>query len=228
MATGELLEIYAEDGTPLGTKDRDQAHLDGDWHRTAQVWALLTGTPAGPALLLAQRTRGKYTWPGLWGATAGGHLAPGETGADAARREAYEETGRDPGPGTLLALGTARVQDLPGSPGDPGGEDRELRAFYLWPVTLPEAASLRPDEGEASLILAIGLADLAALAAGRGGPAPAWPPGGWPPRALCRADLLPSWTYLGAVCRGMYAYLRGETRGLEFVSERLTRPARRA
>lgn len=208
----EILEILGPDGTMLGRKDRELVHRDGDWHRTAHIWAL----GDGGLLVLARRAADKHTWPGLVGPAAGGHLRPGE-GEDGARREAAEELGTEPGPGELVCLGTALCEDIPEDPKDPGGTDRERREVYLWPLG-GRAASLRPAAPEVGELIRIPLADFAALVAGEQGA------GG-----LARAELVPSWGYYGAVLGALNAWGRGEARprlgAAGEVRERLRRPA---
>ena len=122
----ELLEVTDRNGRGTGViRPRGLIHLEGAWHRTRTVWALLIHEPAGPSLLLQKRGFQKGAWPGRLDASTAGHLTPNEVDQ---WREVQEELGVRPGTGTAMCLGTRRnVRDLGG-----GRIDREVQELWLW------------------------------------------------------------------------------------------------
>ena len=114
-------------GTPTGiVKSRAAVHLDGDWHCTRTVWALLPAAgDAGPALVLQQRGPFKASWPNRLDASSAGHLRVGDPDP---WREAEEELGRRPGAGEVLPLGRRQSGcRLPN-----GQIDLEVQELWLW------------------------------------------------------------------------------------------------
>jgi isopentenyldiphosphate isomerase len=90
---GELIDIYDDRFQKIGTKERVQAHRDGDWHRTFHCWIVYRDAATGQDFMVVQR-RGpdKDLFPNLLDITAGGHYAAGET-VRAGLREVQEELG---------------------------------------------------------------------------------------------------------------------------------------
>jgi len=84
----EYIDIYDCDENHLGTKEKDQAHLDGDWHKAFHCWII---RPNGK-ILLQLRCKDKSTHPNLLDISAAGHLSAGETPEDGIR-EIEEELG---------------------------------------------------------------------------------------------------------------------------------------
>jgi len=86
----EYLDILNEQGEFLGkTKDRDQVHRDGDWHRTVHVWVI----NGREELLIQKRSAEKESYPGYWDISSAGHVAAGDSSVNSAIREVYEELG---------------------------------------------------------------------------------------------------------------------------------------
>lgn len=156
----EQLAVTHPDGTPTGAvKSRAAVHMDGDWHRTRTVWALLPASgDAGPMLVLQQRGPFKASWPNRLDASSAGHLRVGDPDP---WREAEEELGRRPVAGEVLSLGERQSgARLPN-----GQIDLEVQELWLWrcPYDLLE---LRPPYPEVAALLAVAPDDLQRLAAG--------------------------------------------------------------
>ena len=156
----EQLAVTRPDGTPTGVvKSRAAIHIDGDWHRTRTVWALLPAAgDAGPMLVLQQRGPFKASWPNRLDASSAGHLRVGDPDP---WREAEEELGRRPGAGEVLSLGERQS----GSRLPNGLIDLEVQELWLWrcPYDLLE---LRPPYPEVAALLAVAPDALRRLAAG--------------------------------------------------------------
>jgi isopentenyldiphosphate isomerase len=95
------------------TKPRGQAHADGDWIGTFNLW-IVTRHPK-PAIVYQQRSLTKSWAPGLLDVAAGGHYLAGETLADGLR-EVREELGKDYKPADIRHLGK-RMYVGPGTNG---------------------------------------------------------------------------------------------------------------
>ena len=86
----EEVDIYDSDGKPLERRvQREQAHHEGLWHRTAHVWII----NSRGELLLQQRSAAKESHPGLWDISSAGHISAGSNSIEAAIRECQEELG---------------------------------------------------------------------------------------------------------------------------------------
>ncbi len=88
----EILDIYDENLTWLGTKERGAVHRDGDWHRVFQCWVIYRDAEGRDWLVMQQRGAGKDFYPNLLNVSAAGHYAAGETIRDGVR-EIEEELG---------------------------------------------------------------------------------------------------------------------------------------
>lgn len=86
----EEIDIYDADLRPLGTKERKQAHLDGDWHKTFHLWVV--GNYGGGSVLYQWRSAEAKNFPDMLDVSAAGHLLAGEDIKDGIR-EAKEELG---------------------------------------------------------------------------------------------------------------------------------------
>lgn len=154
---GELFDLYAEDGTPLGrSKPRALVHRDGDWHKSVHIWVAI---PAGDGydLLFQRRSRAKDTWPGALDVAVTGHLRAGEAVVDALR-EAREEIGIDLGPADVVRIGRRwRVDDRV-----PGILDREIQDIFLARVPISISA-FHPDPAEVDGLVALPLEAAGAL-----------------------------------------------------------------
>lgn len=83
----EQLTVVDASRRPIGKKDRDSVHLDGDWHETFHCWFWKDDN-----LYLQLRSPEKKDFPGKLDITAAGHLAVGEDATDGVR-EIEEELG---------------------------------------------------------------------------------------------------------------------------------------
>lgn len=100
----ELLDIYDENMTHLGVKDRDSVHRDGDWHRTFHCWVLYRGGDGIDYIVMQKRGPDKQLHPNMLDITAAGHYEAGETLADGIR-EVKEELGIDVPFDSLIPVG---------------------------------------------------------------------------------------------------------------------------
>ena len=86
----EYIDIVDENNNPIGkVKEKQQAHEDGNFHRTAHVWIINDKNE----LLLQKRSASKKTHPNCWDISGAGHIKAGESVVDGAIRELKEELG---------------------------------------------------------------------------------------------------------------------------------------
>lgn len=86
----EYIDIYDENNNSIGIKkEKNQAHEDGNFHRTAHVWIINDKNE----LLLQKRSATKKTHPNCWDISGAGHIRAGESVIDGAIRELNEELG---------------------------------------------------------------------------------------------------------------------------------------
>ena len=84
----EYIDIYDENNNPLEkSKEKTQAHEEGDFHRTAHIWII----NENKELLLQKRSANKVFYPNLWSIFVKGHIKSGESSIDACIRELKEE-----------------------------------------------------------------------------------------------------------------------------------------
>ena len=83
----EHLTIFDENHRKIGEKERNQVHVDGDWHETFHCWFWKEDL-----IYLQRRSMEKQDFPGKYDITAAGHLATDETIANGVR-EIEEELG---------------------------------------------------------------------------------------------------------------------------------------
>ncbi len=84
-------EVVLVDGhdTPIGIRDKLEAHRNGELHRAFSVFAY----DINDRLILQRRASDKYHSAGLWTNTCCGHPRPGEPLLEAAARRLWEEMG---------------------------------------------------------------------------------------------------------------------------------------
>ena len=86
----EYIDIFDENNEPTGkVKEKNQAHEDGNFHRTAHVWIINDKNE----LLLQKRSANKKSHPNCWDISGAGHIRAGESVIDGAIRELKEELG---------------------------------------------------------------------------------------------------------------------------------------
>lgn len=101
----ELLDIYDENMTWLGTKERSAVHRDGDWHRVFQCWVIYRDSAGRDFVVLQRRGPHKDSFPNRLDVSAAGHYAAGEVTRDGLR-EVREELGIEARFDDLIPLGT--------------------------------------------------------------------------------------------------------------------------
>lgn len=154
----ENIDIYDANLSPIGVKERAQAHRDGDWHRTFHLW--LTSSRHGGSLLLQLRSPTAKNFPNLLDITAAGHLLSGET-PEMGIREATEELGISISPDEMTFLGyRVEVADQQN-----GQRNREYQAVYLAEEALP-LENFNPDPNEVYGVLELKISDGFALFTG--------------------------------------------------------------
>lgn len=86
----ELVALYDQAGSVVGTTTRSRVRDEGLWHAAGVV---LVRSGDGSAVYVHLRTAVKDVFPSTWDCWAGGVVAAGETPAECARRELAEELG---------------------------------------------------------------------------------------------------------------------------------------
>lgn len=155
----ERLDIYDENLTHLGIKDRAAVHRDGDWHRTFHCWVIYRGADNRDYIVMQKRGPDKELFPNLLDITAAGHYEAGEIPADGVR-EIREELGLEVDFNTLIPagmrLGVARYNGL---------IDHEFNDVFFLIYDAPLSA-YRIQEEEVSGLVAFAIEDGLALFAG--------------------------------------------------------------
>lgn len=84
------LILVDSQNTPIGVKEKLQAHIDGDLHR---AFSVIIFSDDNKKMLIHQRNKDKYHCGGLWTNACCSHPYPNETTIDAANRRLFEELG---------------------------------------------------------------------------------------------------------------------------------------
>jgi isopentenyl-diphosphate delta-isomerase len=93
MAERELVVLLDDQGSPIGTMPKEQAHTaDTPLHAAFSCF----GFDGAGRLLLTRRALTKRTWGGVWTGTCCGHPGPEEDPADAVVRRLRDELGVTP------------------------------------------------------------------------------------------------------------------------------------
>jgi len=86
-----LVLLVTEDGTPMGTAEREAAHVSpGMLHRAFSVFVFRKGRQE---LLIQQRSKDKALFPLIWANTCCSHLREDEVLPDAAQLRLHQELG---------------------------------------------------------------------------------------------------------------------------------------
>ncbi|SFK38310.1 Isopentenyldiphosphate isomerase [Halobacillus dabanensis] len=125
----EMLTVFNEEEKPIGIKEREDVHREGDWHETFHCWMFLRNE-CDIHLLFQQRAWDKKDFPGLYDITAAGHIEAEENLMDAGLREIEEELGLKLKAEDLLSIGRYREQLSHGK-----WDDREICRLYFFPCT---------------------------------------------------------------------------------------------
>lgn len=120
----ELLRIFDENYSPIGTAAREEVHQAGYWHETFHCWIVRTQGKQH-TIYLQLRSQQKKDYPGLLDITAAGHLLSDETVQDGVR-EVQEELGIDVTYEELIPLGVIKYSLTQGSM-----IDREMANVHL-------------------------------------------------------------------------------------------------
>ena len=103
----ENFDIIDQNGRPTDKiKSREDAHRDGDWHRTVHVWIM---NPKRK-LLIQKRASGLMAHPGMWHISVAGHIVAGDDSITTAVKETAEELGINIEPQNLECLFTVKHQ----------------------------------------------------------------------------------------------------------------------
>ncbi len=110
----EMIDIYDPNMKHIGTKSRDEAHRDGDWHRAFHCW-IIARSSEGHRMVVQRRGPDKKLFPSCLDITAAGHYEAGED-ISGGLREIREELGIDVQEEDLIPVGVkfdvAQVGDL--------------------------------------------------------------------------------------------------------------------
>lgn len=120
----ELLRIFDENYSPIGTATREEVHQAGHWHETFHCWVVRTHGEH-PTIYLQLRSQQKKDYPGLLDITAAGHLLADESVQDGVR-EVQEELGIDVTYEELIPLGVIKYSLTQGNM-----IDREMANVHL-------------------------------------------------------------------------------------------------
>lgn len=144
----EYLDIVDAAGLPTGQiVDREMAHAQGIWHRTAHLW--LVRKQAGRLqVLLQKRAACKDSFPGCYDISSAGHIPAGVEFVQSAIRELQEELGITAQERALIRCGDRKaVWD--GAFRGREFHDREYaRVFLLWTDLPEDAFTVAPEEVE--------------------------------------------------------------------------------
>ena len=142
----ELLDIVDMNGNPTGeTVDREYAHQNGVWHRTAHVW-LARKKDGIVQILLQKRAAVKDSYPGCYDISSAGHIPAGVDYKASAIRELKEELGIDAAENDLIFCGDRKIVSDEIFRGKPFCDRQHSRVFILW-RDLPEAEiTVQPEE----------------------------------------------------------------------------------
>ena len=133
----ELIDIVDENGTPTGeTVDREYAHLNGIWHRTAHLW-LVREKNGYIQILLQKRSENKESYPGCYDISSAGHIPAGVDYKASAIRELKEELGVDAKEENLIFSGDRKVISDKCFFGKQFHDRQHSRVFIMW-LDLPE------------------------------------------------------------------------------------------
>lgn len=95
IITSDWGESYFPSPQPMGqVKERGSVHMDGDWHRSVQVWIVQRDPQSNSVrVLLQRRSPYKDTHPNLLDVSCAGHVNAGDDELETTMRELEEEVG---------------------------------------------------------------------------------------------------------------------------------------
>lgn len=116
----EYIDIFDENNNPIGKiKEKQQAHEEGDFHRTAHIWIMNDKNE----LLLQKRSASKKSHPNCWDISGAGHIKAGESVINGAIRELKEELGAEAKEEELEYIATVKSTKNP--------KNKEYQYIYL-------------------------------------------------------------------------------------------------
>lgn len=120
----EFFDILDEFGNKTGKiKKRDDAHRDGDWHKSVHIWIVNDKNE----VFLQRRSPNKDCYLNMWDISCAGHLTAGDTSISGALREIKEELGLDISLSQLQFIGQKKTEDFY----SPTFINREFNDVYL-------------------------------------------------------------------------------------------------
>jgi isopentenyldiphosphate isomerase len=154
----ERIDIFNANLESLGSMDRLEAHLEGQWHQTFHCWVV--SGEGGGKLLFQVRSAEVENFPNELDVSAAGHLEAGEIPIDGVR-EVSEELGIQIDNDNLYKLGyRVEVADQKN-----GQRNREYQLVYLYRHDAP-LSSYSPQVEEVAGLLWVGIQDALALFSG--------------------------------------------------------------
>lgn len=131
-SSDEVLAIFYGDGSPAGlVASRGVTHKEGLWHETFHCWVVVP-SEHGNAVVVAERSTEKVTFPGMLDASCAGHLLHGESARDGVR-ELHEELGVCVRFEDLLSVGLLPVENQWPLTGTPQHVVREHTHTFVLP-----------------------------------------------------------------------------------------------
>ena len=138
----EVVKIFDEQGSQIGTATRQEVHEKGLWHETFQVY-FIDGNQQDRMIYLQKRSHMKNNFPNLFDITVAGHLQDKEAVQDGVR-EIEEELGITVEYDDLTYLGVIRNTIAADKI-----MDKEFSHVYLYECTESmESFILQPEEVE--------------------------------------------------------------------------------
>jgi 8-oxo-dGTP pyrophosphatase MutT (NUDIX family) len=152
----KLIDIFNDRYEPVGTADKNAAHVEGMWHRTFSALAL---NPATRRVILQKKAPGRYGFDRSDYAdiTVGGHYEAGETIPDGVR-EVHEELGLPIAYSDLHPIGLRQTAITLA----PNYIEREFQHWHLLPLDIALDAIPLAD-AEVSGLTDVGIDDALAL-----------------------------------------------------------------
>ncbi|MCP3029322.1 NUDIX domain-containing protein [Halobacillus sp. A5] len=151
---GETLKIFSDWLTPIGEKDRDEIHRDGDWHESFHCW-FYSHLETETKIYFQRRSNIKKDFPNLYDITAAGHIGVAESRIEGGLREIHEELGLLLEEEKISYTGFYKEQLRMKT-----FNDREICHIYLFPYN--EALSLTMNE-EVTDVVKVNLEDFLSM-----------------------------------------------------------------
>lgn len=144
----EYLDIVDENGNPTGKiVDRELAHSQGIWHRTAHLW-LVRKKQDTVQVLLQKRSKNKDSHPGCYDISSAGHIPTGVDYKPSAIRELKEELGVTADEKDLIFCGDRKVSWDDFFYGKPFHDRQYSRVFMMWLELEEEEFTVQKEEVE--------------------------------------------------------------------------------